>query len=405
MAHIVFVPGTVIPSSWLNDVDTLTYGGPYPTSATLAGTGGAGLVGFLPTGTGAVATTVQAALDKFNQLTTGNFFSNSGGKVNRINDRLLIGSATLNDGSSTASQPSEWLTTYQLGTGRTNGFIEFAQTAILTNTNANATNGLVVGARTSTLAGAGNSVPITAVGLNNQTGFATNAYGFYGEAYNILNSLGAAYGMELDTVNYRGVSDITPYAQSTTEVIALQLAAGAELSSVGQFASSAAINIWNNNSTFERGIVFGSSAISGATGTSGTGIAIAMGQGHILQWYGSNVASTSSIFCTVTAANAANATGIQFTNNGMQVQMPGGQVVGAFSANATAANWLQFVSGNAGNPVQLQAQGSDTNINLLLQPKGTGVVQFGTFAASVLSVTGYITILDQGGTPRRLLIG
>jgi hypothetical protein len=49
--------------------------------------------------------------------------------------------------------------------------------------------------------------------------------------------------------------------------------------------------------------------------------------------------------------------------------------------------------------------GSDTNINLKLTPKGTGSVQFGTHTASAdAAVSGYVTIIDAGGTTRKLAV-
>ena len=48
--------------------------------------------------------------------------------------------------------------------------------------------------------------------------------------------------------------------------------------------------------------------------------------------------------------------------------------------------------------------GSDTNIDLTLTPKGTGVVQFGTYTATVTAVAGYILIKDSGGTTRKLAV-
>ena len=53
----------------------------------------------------------------------------------------------------------------------------------------------------------------------------------------------------------------------------------------------------------------------------------------------------------------------------------------------------------------MSAQGSDTNIDIALTPKGTGVLAFGTYTAGILAQAGYITIKDAGGTTRRLLVG
>jgi hypothetical protein len=70
-----------------------------------------------------------------------------------------------------------------------------------------------------------------------------------------------------------------------------------------------------------------------------------------------------------------------------------------------SANYFQASGASAGSAPSFAVLGSDTNINLALTPKGTGTVQFGTYTAGVLSATGYITITDSGGTTRRLLVG
>ena len=77
----------------------------------------------------------------------------------------------------------------------------------------------------------------------------------------------------------------------------------------------------------------------------------------------------------------------------------------AVSPTASAVNYLQATGAATGNAPTISAQGSDTNINLRLTTKGTGVLQFGTYTAGIIAQTGYITITDAGGTSRRLLVG
>jgi hypothetical protein len=72
---------------------------------------------------------------------------------------------------------------------------------------------------------------------------------------------------------------------------------------------------------------------------------------------------------------------------------------------ANDVNYLQVNSNSAGNAPILSALGSDADVDLTLTPKGAGAVRFGTYTASVLTPTGYITIKDSGGTTRRLLVG
>jgi hypothetical protein len=72
---------------------------------------------------------------------------------------------------------------------------------------------------------------------------------------------------------------------------------------------------------------------------------------------------------------------------------------------ASAVNYLQVTGAATGVSPTISAQGSDTNIDLALTPKGTGVLSFGTYTAGIVAQAGYITIKDAGGTTRRLLVG
>ena len=80
--------------------------------------------------------------------------------------------------------------------------------------------------------------------------------------------------------------------------------------------------------------------------------------------------------------------------------------VARFTANTSnAVNGVDIRAYATGSPPQLQAFGTDTNIDLMLVPKGTGNVRFGTHSAlSGETVTGYITIKDAGGTARKLAV-
>jgi len=74
---------------------------------------------------------------------------------------------------------------------------------------------------------------------------------------------------------------------------------------------------------------------------------------------------------------------------------------------ASAVNYVQVTGGASGSPgtVTISAQGSSTDVDMALTPRGAGVLKFGTYTASILTVTGYISIKDSGGTTRRLLVG
>jgi hypothetical protein len=86
------------------------------------------------------------------------------------------------------------------------------------------------------------------------------------------------------------------------------------------------------------------------------------------------------------------------TNNFTQTQL-------LVTHTANAVNRLSITGGIAGAAPVLSTNGSDTNIDLTLTPKGTGKVRFGTYTGTILTPTGYVEIKDAGGTIRRLLVG
>jgi hypothetical protein len=111
---------------------------------------------------------------------------------------------------------------------------------------------------------------------------------------------------------------------------------------------------------------------------------------------GINQAISSAIMSYSTNAAAHNfyTTG---RGSGLQFQI---------STTASAVDYVQITGATtASKVVAISAQGSDADVTLSLAPKGAGTIRFGTYTASVLTPTGYITITDSGGTTRRLLVG
>ena len=77
----------------------------------------------------------------------------------------------------------------------------------------------------------------------------------------------------------------------------------------------------------------------------------------------------------------------------------------AVGYTASAVNITKVSGGSTGNPVTYGTDGSDTNIDIALTPKGTGNVRFGALTANAdAPITGYITIKDSGGTTRKLAV-
>jgi len=74
-------------------------------------------------------------------------------------------------------------------------------------------------------------------------------------------------------------------------------------------------------------------------------------------------------------------------------------------SGANVVNYMRADPAAAGSAAGMSAQGTDTNIDLTLTPKGTGNVRFGTYTANMaLTVQGYIEIKDSGGTVRKLAV-
>lgn len=86
-----------------------------------------------------------------------------------------------------------------------------------------------------------------------------------------------------------------------------------------------------------------------------------------------------------------------FTNDSTELQL-------AVTRTEAAVNFPSVTGSVAGQPVPLAAAGADTNIDLILTPKGTGNVRFGTAVASVATPsTDMIQIKTADGTTFGLL--
>lgn len=307
--------------------------------------------------------------------------------ITRLRDRLFVSDAVLNNGTQVASQP-DWLTTFQLATGRTGGFIQLANMAVLNGSDPQNQNTMVVANRSSTNTLSGGGIGAIIMGINNNTSVTGSSYATYMEAYRMTGVSGGVTGLEIDTYNSSGNVTIHPYAQNVAQTIALQLAAGAELAAGGQFPAQAAINIQNNNATFDKGIMFGSNAITGADGTTGTATAIAFGKGHTIQWYGAGGVTTSSLLCTGTTTAAR----IQqlLSDNLVSFSNASGKVILQALGVASGVNGVQVLGAATGQAPAVQAIGDDTNILLSVTGKGTGGVRIQGVTDGSVAAAGYV---------------
>ena len=228
----------------------------------------------------ATAQTGTITLDGSNTFTkTTNFFQNEGANVQRINDRVFFGGASVNDANSSDSH-LDWLSANLIGFGVPSGSeAPFASQLLVLNTPWNSTSHI-----TATF-GAESFAQVSAAGIsgldsychNNNTTYATPCWAAYFDAKKMTPATGPVYAIEGDSGSLVASSPSDPYRQGN--VVGLQLASGGEYPLTGQYDVSAAIQIQPNPTRFKQGIVFGSGALAPG------GYALAMPTGQGFAWY------------------------------------------------------------------------------------------------------------------------
>ena len=323
--------------------------------SSLAGLGAA-LLGW-PAGTGV------------NQPQTGKHFAQNGAGINRFADRALFGAAVANDGAF-PNVGRDWMSDYWVGGGFGTGPMASAVVGIANNADPNSAIGHVSAVRTKDFTSAGTA----AIGgfsfvLNNHATLATKAYGHYIEAHRTTAATADTFGLEIDTLTLKDTIAANPF--QIGDVVALQLASGAEWSATGQYDASAAAQIAANPKRFKRGIVFGATALTGCDGVTGVAEAMSFAKGHYLQWWAGAGAPTSLIYSTATATSGA--VNLELTQGQMNLNArASGKLQHAFIVDELAANYFAFYPGQAGSAVRILAGGTDTNIDVSLEPKGVG---------------------------------
>ena len=110
---------------------------------------------------------------------------------------------------------------------------------------------------------------------------------------------------------------------------------------------------------------------------------------------------------TLSAQGSDTNVGINYNTKGAQNHVfstNSGNLQFVVANRASTVNWVQAQGNVAGSPPSFTVDGSDTNIDFALIPKGTGNVRFGTYTGTALSIAGYIEIKDAGGTIRKLAV-
>ena len=233
---------------------------------------------------------------------------------------------------------------------------------------------------------AGAAIAVAGMAYNDNTvGPGGGAWSIYGTTVRNAGTTGPSHGMELDIANRGNEQEIYPFNMFRPGMTTgIWLGSGGELGGADQpdnlSAASVGIGFISNDghtdpkARFLKGIVFQSTSLKGTDGVTGEGIAMALANRHTLQWYGDTNGRLGAITCQTT--DTARAMRINLSDNGVLFQKTtGGQTLFSIEATSnTPANFPLVRSGTAGNPVQLSAAGTDTDVDILIAPKGTGRV-------------------------------
>lgn len=184
-----------------------------------------------------------------------------------------------------------------------------------------------------------------------------------------LNSSGNATVQNTLNINNSGAgSDPTLSSNNASQVLTLTgdlHASNISLDGGTTTISSSEINLLDGMSSKT------GSDTNFVTGTSGT-------SGNVVEWDGNGDAVDSGTATSSLLQNVVEDTSPQLGGNldvnGNLIEDTNGNELLDFTATASAVNHFQIVNAATGNGADLQAVGGDTNIDLLLTPKGTGIV-------------------------------
>jgi hypothetical protein len=332
-----------------------------------------------------------------NQKPTGQFFQDNGAVIDRFNDRVFVGPATVNDGNF-PNVVQDWLA-IEIAPDNP---VEAAQMAVLSQ---NGLAGFVAASRTSDQSSPTSSIAAEFFGLNDSAA-GGESWGLYVEGRRIANTSALTFAAEFDVANQQGVVQNNPFAQNAGATVALQLASGSGLPLPGNATTSAALQIQANPTVFDKGIIFGSNSIFGTDGITGAGVAMAFAKGHTLTWFNSTGNETTNISSSASAATGPQAS-LLFTDSGFVVANASDNTPSfVVAANAGSASYA-FVD-NIGGTIRLSSSVGDLDL-----AAASGQVSFVNASDDSLSfrvltnsgATGYIYAQYSAGMPSLVSVG
>ena len=325
------------------------------------GSGGSGIEGFGDPRLGAWANSKVPA--KFGRFTSG----------------LKIGDAVVDKGDTGRS--GTWLV--DIGLGGPGASWDWMARARVTSLS---TNSLIGGtfAERATGKAKNNPIGLVAAAVADSPN-AANAWGIYSETMIGPDGTGGTAGAEFDTVNASklgAAGDLRPYGTGSRGMTVLNLAAGGDASVHGPTAPiSAFATLRGNGAQAKAGLVFKSNALQRSGDPhSGYGEAVSLPEGYGLSWYGgADQAEVFRLYSTI--GRAAHAQALSFRDDGTRLVRGFGKATTFYVPFvADSVNYVQLTPAAAGRPAEIAARGDDKSIDLRLDPKGGGAVDFGTDA-------------------------
>lgn len=324
---------------------------------------------------------------------TGMFFASAGARVHRVNDRLFLGAAVLNDGTTLGGGAgADW---FSAGTGVSAGMAWVHFAAIVALTVPSGRVGFAAASRASDVpVGYGSrqtSIPFVGIAIMDRGGGGPpywTSYGGYfeGRIEPISANTGTVIGIEIDAINFGSAAGPSQPSRLQTlgGATALWLAGGGDPANHRRAVAPAqlAIGIVDNGAGFETGIAFAATALAGTDGTTGFAPAIRMATRQFIDWWtpgGSPSFGVQTTFITSTATIAVAS--LQFQNGATLLVTPAGKISFAVGNVSNAVNSIGIIPAILGAAPILESFGDNIIVDLAVKPKGGGALNL--FAATL----------------------
>lgn len=314
---------------------------------------------------------------------SGNFYLSDGAKLWNLTDRVMIGTAALGNGNLAFSGLPTWVgPNYLFRDGQLGAISSYGLW------------GMAAASRTSDYTGVlQQSTGALGVFTMNDGGRGS-ARTVYAEINHTNTSpTSGSSAFEIDIKDTGGVSNtITPYGGSAHGTSGAAYFCGGD-SSYGIVANTNCNFVMSINlsagltTTWNKGIVFASGSLTGATGVNGGGNAaqaIEMGYGQGIRWFSSNGLVPAGRISSIGTSSADQSHDMQFVNNGVQFVNNSATNTFAMTHVASGQNGVLVTDAvNAAGPIIAPVSGdSETNLPLNLRGLGTGAVAVGSLLSA-----------------------